>query len=759
MSHAPHGRSAIRRVFATATALLLAMVSACRDPNGALPVASGIEDQVSQARAPSQTSTINVTVGGLPAGVAAAVSVSGPSGYSRVLTASTSLTGLVNGQYTITATNITSGGSVYAPSPATQQVSVRKGSTATVTVSYAAVPTTGALKVTVTPVEATPAAVTVSGPNAYSQAVTATTTLSSLAPGTYTVAAATFTAPTGVTYTPSATSQSASVTAGATAGVTVTYQATTVPPAPGFNMQVLGMYLTQSVQTLANSVDLVTGRDGVLRIFALANATNTVQAAVRARVYSNGQLVATYTAPAPAASVPTSLNEASATASWNIKIPGALIAPGLAILADVDPAQGVAESNETDNTYPSSGAPYAFTVRTVPNLAVRFVPVLQSASGLLGSISDATVPSMMQQMLDVHPLNTYSHTIRSAYTTSTAILADGTGWSQVLSELYALRRTDGSSDHYYGVVKTGYSSGVVGIGYIGAPTSMGWDVSSGGWTMAHEFGHNWGRYHAPCGGVSGADANYPYAGGIDGVFGWNVRTNALVSSTTADLMGYCSPRWISDYTYKAVLSYRGYSATSAPMVAAAAGSGAAEPGLLVWGRIAADGSITLEPSFRIVARASVPSGAGAYALQVTDASGAPLASYAFDPEVTDDDAGPAQRHFAFVIPMSDAAQARLQGITVSGNGRSASQQSRLGGPALQGVSDGASADAEGASRVRVRWNATAASVLMVRDARSGEVLSFARGGDASLATAQGDLELVTSDGVRSVVRQLRVRGR
>lgn len=37
---------------------------------------------------------------------------------------------------------------------------------------------------------------------------------------------------------------------------------------------------------------------------------------------------------------------------------------------------------------------------------------------------------------------------------------------------------DGSNRPYYGVVKVGYSSGVAGMGYIGAPSSIGWDYLS-----------------------------------------------------------------------------------------------------------------------------------------------------------------------------------------------------------------------------------------------------------------------------------------
>jgi sugar lactone lactonase YvrE len=90
-------------------------------------------------------------------------------------------------------------------------------------------PTTGSLTVTVTGATA-PGNVTVTGPNGYSQALTATTTLSNLAPGSYSISAAQLrlsgalvdTLQAGV-----AAPATVSVTAGATASSTVTYS--TVP--------------------------------------------------------------------------------------------------------------------------------------------------------------------------------------------------------------------------------------------------------------------------------------------------------------------------------------------------------------------------------------------------------------------------------------------------------------------------------------------------------------------------------------------------
>jgi hypothetical protein len=47
-------------------------------------------------------------------------------------------------------------------------------------------------------------------------------------------------------------------------------------------------------------------------------------------------------------------------------------------------------------------------------------------------------------------------------------------------------------------------------------------------------------------------------------------------------------------------------------------------------------------------------------------------------------------------------------------------------------------------------------MAMVRDAATGEVLSFARGGSVVLHTPAAELELVLSDGVRSTASRIRV---
>jgi hypothetical protein len=56
----------------------------------------------------------------------------------------------------------------------------------------------------------------------------------------------------------------------------------------------------------------------------------------------------------------------------------------------------------------------------------------------------------------------------------------------------------------------------------------------------------------------------------------------------------------------------------------------------------------------------------------------------------------------------------------------------------------------------VRWDARAHPMIMVRDPRTAQVLSFARGGNVELSTFKQEVELILSDGVRSQTQRMRV---
>ena len=688
---------------------------------------------------PTQGS-LSLSLSGLPGGVPGAVVVTGPGGFFQNLTASTVLTGLGAGSYSIVATPVSSGGQTWSPGPPSQVVAVTAGTTTSASVGYA--PSTGSLSVTISGLPGgASAAVTVTGPAGFNQDITGTTTLSGLQAGGYTIVAANVPSG-GQTYGGTPASQNAPVTAGATTAVSIAYAVT--GPATTLNLRVDGVYLTQATQRYDGTTPLVAGRDAYLRVFTLANEANGSTPSVRVRLYSGTTLVQTYAIASPWFSVPLAATESVLASSWNVLVPGGLVQPNLKVLADVDPAGLVAEANETDNNFPVSGTAGPVDVRALPTFNIRFVPVLQSVNGLEGVVNGGNTEAFLGDTRKMLPVAGYSADLRSTYTTSAAALESGNGngaWGTILSEVLALKSVDGSSRYYYGVVKTSYSSGVAGIGYVGggARTSLGWDrLPSGSGVMAHELGHNMGRSHAPCGGAGGPDPSFPYAGGKIGVWGLDVATLAAKDPATyVDLMGYCSPDWISDYNWSAIISYR----QAGPNNIVAVGQGIGR-GLLVWGRITDQGPV-LEPAFVVDAPIALPA-PGPHRLEALAADGSVLYRRNFSAVPMGDLPTGQEEGFAFVIPIERAMELEMSSLQVVSGGRTARQQAA---GSLTDPSFDLSRDASG--RTVVRWDRTGYPMVLVRDAATGAILSFARGGEVHLPVTRGRLRLSASDGVRT----------
>ncbi|HET7426899.1 MAG TPA: hypothetical protein VFJ50_07645, partial [Gemmatimonadales bacterium] len=211
--------------------------------------------------------------------------------------------------------------------------------------------------------------------------------------------------------------KTATVQANAVVGVAFTV---TCAAAASINLRIDGWTLTQAVQSAANDVPLVTDRDGFLRVFVVADKPNTVAPAVRVRVYRNGTLAQSFTIPAPSASTPLQRNEGALNSSWNVELPHDLFGTGMAVLADVDPGNVVAETDEGDNDFPASGPGGGESIRGVPPLAVRFVPVQQQANALTGDISDANMASYLDLPRRMLPFPSADGDVHATYTTTTA---------------------------------------------------------------------------------------------------------------------------------------------------------------------------------------------------------------------------------------------------------------------------------------------------------------------------------------------------
>jgi hypothetical protein len=710
--------------------------------------------------------SLRVTILGLPSGTAAAVTVTGPDNFNQSISATQTFTQVIPGSYTVTASPVTASSSTYDPSPPLQTVTVAATNTqSSASVFYSQA--TGNLTIAVNGLGTSrSAAITVTGPGGYNQPVDGTTTLAGLDPGVYTVKAADAASIGCATHTASPDSQVVSVVARSTATATVDY---TPPPNDGsVNLCIAGMYVTQSVQDAGGSVPLVQGRDGYLRVFVVADRANTAAPTVQVRLFNGGGLFSTINIPPSGLSVPTAVDESSLAYSWDTTLTGTIIQPGLAIEAEVNPAgpTQIPETSPTDNVYPATG-PALLNVQAVPTLDVTLVPVLQSGNHLVGRVSATSKDSFLISTQRMHPIDTFSTVIHATYSTNTTLTLQANNgnlaWGTILNEIDLLRVAEHSPRYYYGVARVTYSSGVAGVAYVSIPgttpgsgqrAALGWDyLPSGSIVAAHELGHNWGRNHAPCGGPAGIDPQYPRSDGSTGAYGMDVVAKTLEASTMADIMGYCDPKWISDYTYRGVMSY--LRSPSPPILSSVVGADI-QPCLLVWGHIA-DGEIVLEPAFQVDTRPSLPSRRGPYLLDGQDADGNPVFSMSFSPNAVVD-APTAQQNFVFAIPVSTTGAARLARIRVTGQGRQATVADSAGalaqGPGA--VPMNIVVRRIGSDRVSLQWDSKAHPMVMVRDPDTGEVLSFARGGEVELATRKAQVDLVLSSGVRSQLRRMRV---
>ncbi|MEW5916664.1 MAG: hypothetical protein AB1762_09670 [Gemmatimonadota bacterium] len=695
---------------------------------------------------------LSLSIAGLPESTPGAVRIEGPNGYSKQFTASTTLSRLAAGSYTVSAEAVTASGDGYAAPSPTRAIEVQMGG-AEVSVAFEYALVTGRLQIHANGLPSlTSTTFQIDGPNGFSRAATAEEVLKGLTPGSYTVTSPNV-AVAAQTYVPSPSS------------VTIQVAASMVPSDAAFafalagsslvNLTVDNLYITQAVQTYSRDVPLVADRDGLVRVFVKASGPNTLRPQVRVRLYNEATLMHALTLDAPSASVPMTVDDNSLTSAWYGHVPGAFLQPGLRVIAEVDAANMIAEGAEADNVWPASGLAESIMVKSVPPFRVRFVPIQQS-NGLTGDVSSANAAAFLTDVRRMYPLGAVDIEVRAPYTTSAPVVAANDfngGWNLLLSELYALRAAEASTRNYYGVVKTSYSSGVAGIGLLGLPVAVGWDFLPGAAdVLAHEVGHNWGRYHAPGCGAGSPDPYYPYAGGIIGASGFDLTTSTFKPATLADIMSYCLPAWASDFTYNGIMQFR----ESDPANYPAMQTRASEPGVLVWGRIS-QSEVVLEPAFDVVAPAKLPARGGSSRIEGYADDGALLFSLPFDGERVDhgtrDD-----RHFAFVIPRSSLRGRALGALRLRAGGRisehhssGASEQAlRRQGTAAPHVRRRSGTTAE------VGWSEPGVRGVMLRDARTGTILSLMRSAQ-TVAIAADSVEMVVSDGVRSHTRRVAVR--
>jgi hypothetical protein len=508
------------------------------------------------------------------------------------------------------------------------------------------------------------------------------------------------------------------------------------------------IYVTQAVQTLGNSVSLVAGRAGLLRVFVRADQNAVDIPSVHVSVYNGGALVASTTI-AGTRPAPVAVDESDLSSSWNYSLAGSLVQAGYSIVAEVDPDQAIPESNEGNNTLT-----YSESVLSTTAPSYRFVPVRQSTNGLTGDVTAANAASYVDLNNRIFPLLPPGLDVHQTYTTNAPVdNGSDAAWSQILSEVDALRVAEGSPSTYVGAVAVTYNSGIVGIGYIGRPTAVVWDdAGTRSLYLAHELGHTYGREHAPGCGADFPDRNYPYPGATIGVYGTDVFANPplLYPPSMHDIMSYCDDAWISDYTYTGVLNF-----VAASQAAQASARPPLQRSLLVWGSVR-NGSLSLEPAFVLDAHPVGPGTMGTYQVQGLDRDGVVLFTQAFEPTPVADERGGADSHFAFAVPLSDVVQSRLVALRLLGQGRqfvrtTPAGQAQAVAPAVQ---QGLVQSWQGREAI-IAWDTLAAPMVMIRDPGTGQVLSIGRRGRVAVFTSAMELDVLLSNGVGSTAQRVK----
>ena len=418
-------------------------------------------------------------------------------------------------------------------------------------------------------------------------------------------------------------------------------------------------YLTQATQSLEYPVPLVAGEAALLRVFVTAaREVEATMPPVRATFYRDGAEVHTAEMEGRAKSIPWQVNEGDLSSSANALVPGSVVMPGLEMVVEIDPDQTLDAALGVGARLPPTGRT-PLNVRSVPPFDLTLVPFLwteQPDSTILTRTEGLTAESDLFRLTrDILPVGDFSLTVHEPVWTSVDPTSDANAVLGPETELiYAM---EGASGYYMAIFRREGGSGLKGQAQV--PGYVSQSILDAN-TIAHELGHNLSLDHAPGCGTDFLDPDYPYEDGSIGVWGYDFLSETLVSPGTSDIMTYCDPQWISEYSFAKAMGHRSRSAS--PRLAAKYSS--PPRGLLLWGGLNESGELFLGPAFVVGAPPLPPRLDGPYRLTGEDEEGDEIFTQPFGmPEYG---CGGRGGSFAFILPVGRDWPDRLARIVLSG---------------------------------------------------------------------------------------------
>jgi hypothetical protein len=314
---------------------------------------------------------------------------------------------------------------------------------------------------------------------------------------------------------------------------------------------------TSQVPVAMRQAPLIEGRPLLVRVHVSTGQGFTARqlrgvATVGGRSFEEAKMISGNSEPARAAT------------TFNILVPSADVKPGAGLsVAVYETGAGTGAEPSPGPRFPAEGTADLAVKAGRMVLDIVAVPVTGPGGALANN--EMRRQKLENDIYDVYPVQKVNLRIRQPVMVNATITERGAAFGL----LRDARTADGASarpwEYYHLLVAredtTFTFAGTAGGGggnnndpgsrRVSLTLVRGRAVDGNTNTVAHELGHNHGLPHVPaCGAGGGANLMYPLPNGEMRTDGWSLSENALKPKAMfKELMGYCRPRWISDFIY------------------------------------------------------------------------------------------------------------------------------------------------------------------------------------------------------------------
>ncbi|MGH7283463.1 MAG: hypothetical protein ACRELY_18210 [Polyangiaceae bacterium] len=344
--------------------------------------------------------------------------------------------------------------------------------------------------------------------------------------------------------------------------------------------QATEVVIVSGSKAASHQTPVVAGRPGLFRVFVSPHSGFSGNVTAQLRFEDGSGKALDQLSQSQSVSAASSENDPSTTI--NFDVPAAdLPSGGKLSVALVDTsAADVPSGTASTSRYPQDGSSDPTTAKDTGPLKITLVPTIVSG-GYAPDTSSAQLQILHDTMFGIYPVTDVQITVHAQESAPYTVAAtNSSGFENVLEWGTSLRESENPpADVYYWITfdpKSSFNSfcgggciaGLSTVADVNDPsgrvsTGLGYTGSDTAFTMAHEVGHAHGRDHAPGCGASGIDPSFPSSYienssqvgqfGSIGVIGYDIVGKQFIDpSQTGDMMGYCPPTWVSDYTYRAL---------------------------------------------------------------------------------------------------------------------------------------------------------------------------------------------------------------